>query len=177
MAPSPITSWQIDGETTEIVPNSIFLVSKVTADGYCSKEIRRRLLFERKTMTNLDSILKSRDITLLTNVCIVNVTVFPVIMCGYESWTIRKANCWRIDAFKLWCWRRILRVTWTARKSNQSILKEINPAYPLKGLMLKLKLPILWPPDEKSQLIGNDPDSGKDWEQEEKGEAEEEMVR
>ena len=134
MAPSPITSWQIDGETTEIVPNSIFLVSKVTADGYCSREIRRRLLFERKTMTNLDSILKSRDITLPTKVCIVKSMAFSVVVCGCESWTIKKAECQRIDAFELWCRCRLLRVPWTARRSNQSILKEINPENLLEGL-------------------------------------------
>ena len=140
MASGPITSWEIDGETVETVADFIFLGSKITADGDCNHEIKRRLLPGRKTTTNLDSILKSRNITLLTKVCIVKVMVFPVVMYGCESWTIRKAECPRTDAFKLWCWRRLLRVPWTARQSNQSILKEINPEYPLAGLMLKLKL-------------------------------------
>ena len=137
MASCPITSWQIDGET---VKNFIFGGSKTTADGDCSHEIKRCLLLGRKAMTNLDSILKSRDITLPTKVCIVKAMVFPVVMYGCESWTIKKAECQRIDAFELWCWRRLLRVPWTARRSNQSILKEISPEYSLKGLMLKLKL-------------------------------------
>ena len=139
MASSPITSWEIDEETVETVSDFIFLGSKITADGDCSHDIKRRLLLTRKVMTNLDSILKSRDITLSTKVCLVQVMVFPVVMYGCESWTIRKAECPRTDAFKLWCWRRLLRVPWTARQSNQSILKEINPEYSLKGLMLKLK--------------------------------------
>ena len=124
MASGPITSWQIDGET---VADFIFLGSKITADGDCSHEIKRRLLLGRKVMTNLDSILKSRDITLLTKVCLVKAMVFPVVMYGCESWTVKKAECQRIDAFEMWCWRRLLRVTWTARRSNQSILKEISP--------------------------------------------------
>ena len=136
-ASSPITSWQIDGET---VSDFIFLGSKITADGDCSHEIKRLLLIGRKVMTNLDSILKSRDITLLTRVCLVKAMVFPVIMYGCKSQTIKKAECWRTDAFEPWCWRRLLRVPWTARRSNQSILKEINPEYSLEGLMLKLKL-------------------------------------
>ena len=130
-----ITSWQIDGET---VTDFIFLGSKITADCDCSHEIRRRLLVGRKVMTNLDSISKSRDITLPTKVCLVKAMVFPVIMYGCESWTIKKAECRRIDAFELWCWRRLLRVPWTARRSNQSILKEISPVCSLEGLMLKL---------------------------------------
>ena len=139
MASGPITSWQIDGET---VTDFILGGSKITADGDCSHEIKRRLLLGKKAMTNLDSILKSRDITLLTKVCLVKATVmvFPVVMYGCESWTIKKAEHWKIDAFELWCWRRLLRVPWTARKSNQSILKEISPEYSLEGLMLKLKL-------------------------------------
>ena len=140
MASSPITSWQIDGETVETVTNFIFLGSKITADGDCSHEIKRGLLLGRKPMTNLDSILKSRDITLPTKVCLVKAMVFPVVMYGCDSWTIKKAERWRIDAFKLWCWRRCLRVSWTARRSHQSILKEISPEYSLEGLMLKLKL-------------------------------------
>ena len=143
MASSPITSWQIDGETVEAVSDFIFLCSKITADGDCSHEIKRRLLLGRKVMTNLDSILKSRDITLPTKVCLVKAMVFPVVMYGCESWTVKKAECQRIDAFELWCWRRLLRVPWTARRSNQSILKEINPEYSLEGLMLKLKLQYL----------------------------------
>ena len=141
MASSPITSWQTDGETVETVADFIFWGSKITADGDCSHEIKRCLLLGRKVMTNLDSILKSRDIiTLLTKVCLVKAMVFPVVMYGCESWTIKKAKCQRIDAFELWCWRRLLRVSWTARRSNQSILKEISPEYPLEGLILKLKL-------------------------------------
>ena len=140
MAPSPITSWQIGGETVETVADFIFLGSKITADGDCSHEIKRRLLLRRKVMTNLDSMFKSRDITLSTKVCLVKAIVFPVIMYGCESWTTKKAEGWRIDAFELWCWRRLLRVPWTARRSNQSILKEISPEYSLEGLMLKLKL-------------------------------------
>ena len=127
MASSPITSWQIDGEIVETVSDFIFLSSKITADGDCSHEIKRRVLLGRKTMTNLDSILKSRDITLLTKFHIVKAMVFPVVMYGCESWTIRKAECRRIDAFELWCWRRLLRVPWTARRSNQFFLKEISP--------------------------------------------------
>jgi len=150
MASGPITSWQIDGETVETVTDFIFLGSKITADGVCSHEIKRHLLFGRKVMTNLDSILKSRDITLPTNVHLVKAMVFPVVMYGCESWAIKKAEHRRIDAFELWCWRSLLRVPWTARRSNQSILKETNPGCSLEGLMLKLKPPILWPPDAKS---------------------------
>ena len=138
-ASSPITSWQTDGETVERVIDFIFMGSKNTADGDCSHESQRRLLLGRKVMTNLDSILKSRDITLPTKVCLVIAKFFPVVMYGRESWTIKKAEYWRIDAFELWCWRRLLRVPWTARRSNQSILKEISPGYSLEGLMLKLK--------------------------------------
>ena len=137
MASSPIASWQIDGET---VADFIFLGSKITADGDCSHEIKRRLLCGRKGMTKLDSILKSRDITLPTKVRLVKAMVFPVVMYGCQSWTIRKAEHQRIDAFDLWCWRRLLRVPWTARRSKQSILKEVSPEYSLEGLTLKLKL-------------------------------------
>ena len=140
MASRPIISWQIDGETVEIVADFIFGGSKITADGDCSHEIKRHILLGRKVMTNLDNILKSRDITLSTNVCLVKAMVFPVVMYGCESWTIKKAECRRIDPFELWCWRRLLRVPWTARKSNQSILKEISPGISLEGMMLKLKL-------------------------------------
>ena len=140
MASGPITSRQIDGETVERVADLIFLGSKITADGDCSHEIKRCLLIGMKVMTNLGSILKSRDITLPTKVCLVKAMVFPAVMCGCESWTKKKAERRRIDAFELWCWRRLLRVPWTARKSNQSILKDISPEYSLEGLMLKQKL-------------------------------------
>ena len=143
MASGPIPSWQIDGETLETVAEFIFLDSKVTADGDCSHEIKRRLLLGKKAVTNLDSILKSRDITLPTKVRLVKAMVFPVVMYGCESWTVKKAERGRIDAFELWCWRRLLRVPWTARRSNQSILKEISPGCSLEGLMLKLKLQYL----------------------------------
>ena len=139
MASGPITSCQIDRETMETMKDFIFLGSKITADGNCSHEIKRRLLLGRKAMTILDSLLKNRDITLLTKVHIVKAMVFPVVMYGCESWTIRKAERRRIDAFELWCWRWLLRVPWTARRSNQSILKEISPEYSLEELMLKLQ--------------------------------------
>ena len=147
MASGPITSWQIDGETVETVADFIFLGSKITADGGCSHELKRRLFLGKKVMTNLDSIFKSRDITLPTKVRLVKAMVFPMVMYGWESWTIKKAECQRIEAFELWCWRRLLRVPWTARRSKQSILKEISPGISLEGLMLKLKL--LWPPHAK----------------------------
>ena len=140
MASGPITSWEIDGETVETASDFIFLGSRITADGDCSHEIKRRLLLGRKVMTNLDSIFKSRDITLTTKVRLVKAMVFPVVMYGCESWTVEKAERRGIDAFELWCWRRLLRVPWTARRSNQSFLKEINPEISLEGLMLKLKL-------------------------------------
>ena len=140
MASGPITSWEIDGETVETVSDFIFLGCKITADGDFRHEIKRRLLLGRKVMTNLDSILKSRDITLPTKLRLVKAMVFPVVMYGCESWTVKKAECQRIDAFELWCWRRLSRVPWTARRSNQSILKEISSGCSLEGLMLKLKL-------------------------------------
>ena len=140
MASGPITSWQIDGETVETESDLILGGSKITADGDCSHEIKRLLLLGRKIMTNLDSIFKSRDITLLTKVRLVKAIVFPVVMYGCESWTVKKAECRRIDAFELWCWRSLLRVPWIARRSNQSIVKEINPGISLEGMMLKLKL-------------------------------------
>ena len=140
MASGPITSGQIDGETVETMTAFIFLGSKITADSNCSHEIKRHLLLRRKAMTNLDSILKSRDITLLTKVHLAKAMVFPVVMYGCESWTIKKAECRIIDAFELWCWRILLRVPWIARRSNKSILKEISPGCSLEGLMLKLKL-------------------------------------
>ena len=150
--------------------------SKITADGDCSHEIKRRLLLGRKVMTSLDSMLETRDINLPTKVCLVKAMVFPVVMYGCESWTVKKAECQRTDAFEFWCWRRLLRVPWTARRSNQSILKEISPEYSSVGLMLRLKLPILWPPHVKSWLFGKDSDGGRDWGQEEKGTTEHEMA-
>ena len=146
-----------------------FWSPKITADGDCSHEIKRRLLLGRKVMTNLDSILKSRDITLPTKVCLVKAMVFPVVMYGCESWTLKKAESWRIDAFELWCWRRLLRVPWTARRSNQSILKEISSGISLEGMMLKLKLQYF------GHLIGKDSAAGRDWGQKEKGKTEDEM--
>ena len=159
-ASSPITSWQIDGETEETVADFIFLGSKTTADGDCSHEIKRCLLLGKKVMTNLDSLLKSRDITLPTKVHLVKAIVFPVVTYGCESWTVKKAEHWRIDGFELWCWRRLLRVPWTARRSNQSILKKISPGCSLEGLMLKLKLQyfghLMWRVDslEKTLMLG-----------------------
>jgi len=140
MASGPITSWQTDVERMETVTDFIFLSSEITADGNCSHEIKRRLLLGGKVMTNLDSILKSRDITLLTKVSLVKAMIFPVVMYECESWTVKKTECLRIDAFELWYWRRLLRVPWTARRPNESILKEISPEYSLEGLMVKLKL-------------------------------------
>ena len=149
MASGPITSWEINGETMETV-SDYFGGSQITADGDCSHEIKRRLLLGRKVMTNLDSILKSRDIILPTKVHLVKAMVFPMVMYGCESWTVKKAEHRRIDAFELWCWRRLLRIPWTARRSNQPILKEISLGCSLEGLVLKLKLRILWPPHAKS---------------------------
>ena len=160
MVSDPITSWQIDGKTGETVADFIFLGSNITAHGDCSHEIKRRLLLGRKVLTNLYSILKSRDITWPTNVCLVKAMVFPLVIHGCESCTIKKAECQRIDAFKLWCWRRLLRVPWTARRSNQSIPKEISPGCSLEGLMLKLKLQyfghLMWRDDslEKTLMLG-----------------------
>ena len=171
MASGPITSWQIDGEK---VSDFIFWGSKITADGDCSYEIKRHLLLGRKVMTNLNSILKSRDITLPTKAHLVKAMVFPVVMYGCESWTVKKAEHQRIDAFEVWCWRRLLRVPWTARRCNQSILKETSPRCSLEGLILKLKLQ-LWPPDVKSWFIWKDP-ARKEWRWEEKGTSEDEMV-
>ena len=160
MASGPITLWQIDGETVETVSDFIFLGSKITANGDCSHEIKRRLLLGRKVMSNLDSIFKSRDITLPTKVRLVKAMVFPVVIYGYESWTVKKAECQRIDAFEAWCCRRLLRVPWTTRQSNQSILKEISPGCSLEGLILKLKLQyfghLMWRADslEKTLMLG-----------------------
>ena len=151
MASGSITSWQIDGErveTVETVADFIFMGSKITADGDCSQEIKRCLLLERKVMTNLDSILKSRDITVPTNVCLVKAMIFPVVMYGCDSWTVKKAECRRIDAFELWCWRRLLRVPWTARRSNQSILED-EPWDFFGRNDAKPEIPVLWPPHAK----------------------------
>ena len=153
-----------------------FLGSKITADGDCSHEIKSCLLLGRKVTTNLVGIFKSRDITLPTKVCLFKAMVFPVVMYGCKSWTIKKAEHQSTDAFELWCWRRHLRVPWTARRPNQSILKEISPGISLEGLMLKLKLQYFWPPHAKSWLIGKDPNAGRDWGQEEKGVTEDEMA-
>ena len=159
MASSPITSWQIDGETMETMTGLIFLGSKITADGEWGHEIKRCLLLERKAMTSLDSILRSRDITELTKILLVKAMIFPVFVYGCESWTIKKAECWRIDAFELWCWR-LLRVSWTTRRSNQSILEEISPKYSLEWLIMKLKLQyfghLMWRTDllEKTLMLG-----------------------
>ena len=150
MASGPITSWQIDGETVETVADFIFLGSKITADGDCSHEIKKRLFIGRTVMTNLDSILKSRDIALSTKVRLVKAMVFPVVVYGCESWTVKKAEHQRIDSFELWCWRRLLRVPWTARGSNQSILKEISPGCSIGRTDVEAETPILWPPDVKS---------------------------
>ena len=169
MASSTVTSWQIDGEKMETVTDLVFLGSKITEDGDRNHEMKGYLLLGQKAITNLDSILKSRDITLPTKLHIVKAVVFWVVMYGCKSWTIKKAECQRIDAFELWCWRIFLRVPWAARRSNQFILKEISPEYSLEGLMLKLKLSILWPPDVKNWLVGKDPDAGKYWGWEEKG--------
>ena len=175
MAFGLIPSWQIDGGTVETMADFIFWGSKITADDDCSHEIKKFLLLGRKVMTNLDSILKSRHITLPTKVRLVKAMVFPVVMYGCESWTIKKAECQRIDAFELWCWRRLLRVLWTARRSNQSILKKTSPEYSLEGLDSLAEAPILWWPDVKNWLIGKDPNAGKDWKLE-KGMTEDEMV-
>ena len=161
MASGPITSWEIDGETVEIVSDFVFGGSKITADGDCSHEIKKGLLLGRKVMTNLGSILKSRDITLPTKVHLVEAMVFPVVICGCESWTVKKAEHQRMDAFELWCWRKLLRVPWTARRSNQSVLKEISPGYSWRT-DAEAETPILWPPHAKSWLIGKDPDAGRD---------------
>ena len=175
MASGPTTSWQIDGETVETVSDFIFRGSKITADGDCSHEIKRHLLLGRKVMTNLDSILKSRDITLSAKVRLVKAMVFPVVMYGCESWTIKKAECQRIDAFELWCWRRLLRVPWTAR------IQQVHPKGDQSWVFIgrtdvEAETPILWPPDVKNWLIGKNLDAGKDWGQGEKGTTEDEMV-
>ena len=175
MASGPITSWQIDGETVKTVTDFIWGRSKITADGDCSHEIKRCLLLRRKVMTNLDSIFKSRDITLPTKVHLDKAMVLPMVMYGCESWTVKKAEHQRIDAFELWCWRRLLRVPWTARKSNQSILKEISPGISLEGLMLKLKLQYFGHLMRRVDSLEKT-DAGRDWGQEEKGTTEDEMA-
>ena len=175
MASGPITSWEIDGETVETVSDFIFLGSKITADGDCSHAIKRCLLLGRKVMTNLDSILKSRDVTLSTKVHLVKVMVFPVIINRCESWTIKKAEHQRVDAFELWCWRRLLRVPWTARRSNQSILKEISPGISLEGMMRKLKLQYFGHLMRRVDSLEKT-DAGRDRGQEEKGMPEDEMA-
>ena len=169
----PITSWEIDGETMET--DFIFWGSKITADDDCSHEIKRRLFLGRKVMTNLDSIFKSRDITLPRKVRLVKAMVFPVVMYGCESWTVKKAERRRIDAFELWCWRRLLRVPWTARRSNQSILKEVSPGCSLEGMMLKLKLPYFGHLMRRVDSLEKT-DAGRDWGQEEKGTTEDKMA-
>ena len=174
MASGPITSWEIFGETVETVSDFIFLDSKITAGGDCSHEIKRRLLLGRKVMINLESILKSRDITLPTKVHLVKAMVFPVVMHGCESWTIKKAEHWRIHAFELWCWRRLLKRALDCKESQPVHPKEISPGCSLEGLMLKLKLQSFG--HAKSWLIWQDPDARKDWGQEEKGMTEDEMV-
>ena len=160
----------------ETVADFIVLGSTITADGDCSHEVKRRLLLGRKATTNLDSILKSRDITLSTKVRLLKVLVFPVVMYGCESWTIKKAECWRIDAFELWCWKRLVTVSWTARRSNQSILEEISPEYALEGLMLKLKLQYFGHLMRRTDSFLEDPDARNDWRLEEKGTTEDELV-
>ena len=169
-------AWQVDGETVDTVADFIFLGSKITADGDCSHEIKRCLLLGRKVMTNIDSILKSRDITLSTKVRLVKAMVFPVVMYGCESWTIKKAEHQRIDAFELWCWRRLLRVPWTARRSNQSNPKGDQSWVLIGRTDAEAETPRLWLPDAKSWLTWKHPDAGKDWGQEEKGTTEDEMV-
>ena len=166
----------LDGETVETVSDFIFLGSKITPDGDCSHEIKTCLPLGRKVMTNLDSVLKSRDITWPTKVRLVKAMVFPVVMYGCESWTVKKAEHWRIDAFEVWCWRRLLRVPWTARRSNQSILKEISPGCSLEGLMLKLKLQYFVHVMRRVDSLENS-DAGRDWGQEDKGMTEDEMAR
>ena len=172
VASGSITSWEIDGET---VANFIFLDSRITVDGECSHEIKRHFLLGRKAMTNLDSLLKSRDITLPTKICLVKAMAFPVVMYRCKSWTIKKAEHQRIDAFKLWCWRRLLRVPWTARRSNQSILQEISPGCSLEGLMLKLKLQYFGHLLRRVDSL-EETHAGRDWGQEEKGPTEDEMA-
>ena len=176
MASSPINSWQIDRETVKTVADFIFGVSKIPADGDCSHEIKRHFLLRRKVMTNLDSILKGRDITLPTKVCLVKAMVFPVVIYGCESWTVKKVERRRIDAFERWCWRRLLRVPWTPRRSNQSIIKEISPGCSLEGLMLKLKLQYFGHLTRRADSLEKTLMLGGNWGQEEKGTTEDDMA-
>ena len=176
MASAPISSWQTDGETVETVADFIFLGSKITADGDCSHEIKRCLLLGRKVMTKLDSILKSRDITLPTMVRPAKAMIFPVVMYGCESWTVKQAEHWRIDAFELWCWRRLLKVPWTTRRYNQSILKEISPGCSLEGLMLKLKLQYFGQLIQRADSFEKTLMLGKTEGRRRRGQQEEEMV-
>ena len=176
MASSPITSWQIDGKIMETVTDFIYLGSKITADSDCSHEIKWRLLLGRQAMTNLDSTLKSRDITVLTKAHIVKAMVFPVVIYGCERWTIKKAEHWRIDALKLWCWRRLLRVPWTCKEIKIVNLKGNQSRIFIGRTDTETETPILWPPDVKKRLTGKHPDAGRDWRQEEKGTTEDEMV-
>ena len=175
MSSGPITSWERDAETVEAVSGFIFLSSKITADSDCSHEIKRHLLLGRKVMIDLDNVLKNRDITLPTKVHLVKAMVFPVVMYRCESWTVKKAECQRIDAFELWYWRKLLRVPWTARRSNQSILKEISPGISLEGMMLKLKLQYFGHLMRRVDSLEKT-DAGRDWGQEEKGTTEDEMA-
>ena len=177
IASGPITSWEIDEETVETVSDFILGGSKITADGDCSHKIKRPLLLGGKVMTNLDSIFKSRDITFPTKVRLVKAMVFPVVMYGCESWIVEKVECRRIDAFELWCWRRLLRVPWTARRSNQSILKEISPGISWEGMMLKLKLQYFGNLMQRTDSLGKTLILGGIWGQEEKGTTEDEMAR
>ena len=176
MASGPITSWEIDGETVETVSDFIFLDSKITADGECCHEIKKRLLLVRKVMTNLDSIFKSRDITLQTKVRLIKAMVFPMVVYGCERWNVKKAERWRIDAFEVWCWRRLLRVPWTARRSNQSIVKETSPGISLEGMMLQLKHQYFGHLMGRADSFGKDSDAGRDWGQKEKGTTEDEIA-
>ena len=176
MASGPITSWQIEAETMKTVRDFIFGGSKFTADNDCSHEIKRHLFLGRKAVTNLDNVLKSRDITLRAKVCLVKAMVFPVVMYGCESWAIKKAEHWRTNAFELWCLRRLLRVPWTARRSNPSIPKGNRSWLFIGRTGAEAKTPILWPPDMKNWLSGRDPDAGKDWRWEEKGMTEDDMA-
>ena len=175
MASGPIIAWQIDGEKVEVVTDFLFLGSKVAVDGDCSHEIRRWLLLGMKAMTNLDNVLKIRDITLPTKVGIVKAMFFPVVTYGCESWTVKKVECWRIDAFQLWYWSRLLTVPWTARRSNQSILREINPEYSLER-HAEAEATVFWSSDANSLLIGKVPDAGIDWRQKGKKVSEDEMA-
>ena len=176
MASGTITSWQIDRETMETVTDFIFLGSEITMDGDCTHEIKRPLLLGRKAMTNQDSVLKSRDIALLTKVHLVKAVVFPVVMYGCETWTVKKAECWRIDAFELWCWRRLLESPLDSKETKSVHPKGDQSWVFIERTDVEAETPILWPPDAKDWLIGKDPDAEKDWRWEEKGMTEDEMI-